>query len=166
MRRYIFTITTLTAVTLTLFSGCGSSRGGDCDKEGSKGAKIDYQDPTAIIDVNSTTHTYYDRDKAYTLDRAHIENPFIFSPYKSHDNDENNQSITKYVWNITSSFSPSCVDINNTFSNNLARFAFKNTDVNETCREEATKDGEIDVTLTVTDDEGKSNSTTKQIKTN
>ncbi len=163
MKKEIFA-TTLLAV--ALLSGCGD-RGGDCERttKGVGAPKIEYKDPVAIIDLNSTTHTYVPSLGEYTIDRTHIENPFIYDGSRSQDNDENNQSITKYQWHFSHTFSPACVDIN-TSAGVKAVFRFANTDTNDTCQNEALNNGEINATLTVTDDEGKTASTTKSIKTN
>ncbi len=155
---------TLTTVAL-IFSACGNNRGGDCDEMGGNlGSKVEYKNPTAIIDVNSTTHQYVPALKEYTIDRTHLENPFIFKGDRSQDNDENNQSITKYSWDIKHTFSTNCVDLN--ISGSTAIFRFDNTDTNETCANEAIDNGEINVSLTVTDDEGKTDTTIKTIGTN
>ncbi|RUM65527.1 MAG: hypothetical protein DSZ06_04855, partial [Sulfurospirillum sp.] len=77
----------------------------------------------------------------------------------------NNQSIEHYSWSIVSSFPSNCVDINAS-TQEKAIFRFKNTDSNNSCRTEALNNGEINATLTVTDDEGKTDTTTRNIKTN
>lgn len=158
----ILSITTV-ALAIVLLNGCGD-RGGDCDSD-SLGAVIKYENPTAIIDINSTSHTYYARDNAYTIDRANVESPIIFDGNRSHDNDESNQSITNYAWSLTHTFPTNCVDINTSVPTK-AVFRFINTDSNTTCRDQALNNGEINATLTVTDDEGKTDTTTKNIKTN
>ena len=163
MKKVFVATLSITAI-LALFTACGNNRAGDCDSIDFKGAKISHKNPTAIIELNSTTHEYVPSLGEYTIDRNHIENPFIFTGDKSHDNDENNQSITNYNWSISHSFSSNCVDINKSASKLIFRFA--NTDTNDTCQAQALNNGEINVTLSVTDDEGKTDSTHKNIKTN
>jgi uncharacterized protein YceK len=159
-----------TAAILVL-SGCGEDRshpkGVDAD-----GNPIVYKNPTAIIDLNNTTHTYVPALDQYTVGggaRTTLDDPFIFSGAKSHDNDENNQSITGYDWQIVHSFSAACVDVNTTGDSAVFKFLHtisSEADYNVTCRDEAVNNGEINATLTVTDNEGKQASTTKVVKTN
>ncbi len=160
----------LTAVAALLtFWGCGEDRshpkGVDAD-----GNPIVFKNPTAVIELNATTHIYVAASDTYTVGggaRDTVGNPFIFDGLKSQDNDENNQSITNYQWSISHTFIPECVDINTTESQTV--FKFINVDANETnrtCYNLAVGDGEINATLVVTDDEGKTASTTKAIITN
>jgi len=96
-------IAAVAAVAVLAFSGCGEDRshpkGIDAD-----GNPIVYANPTAVIELNSTTHTYVSVLDAYTVGggaRATIADPFIFTGDKSQDNDENNQSITNYIWSVS-----------------------------------------------------------------
>ena len=154
-------IAILATIATMIFSGCGDDRSHPKDGVFNLDGNAT---PTAVIDLNATTHEYSDIDKAYTIDRTNAENPFIFLGKSSHDNDENNQSIKKYEWNVSHTFSPVCIDVNKT--SDLVRVHFANTDANTTCRSQAINSGEINATLTVTDDEGKTDSTTMSIKTN
>ncbi len=153
----------ITVVAVLALSGCGEDRSHPADFDAA-GNPIDYKNPTAVIELNATTHTLA-RGK-YTIDRADTGNPFIFNGSKSHDNDEANQSITAYAWNIQHTFITNCVDLNTT--GDKAIFKFIHVDINEsntTCYDQATGSGDINVTLTVTDDEGKTATTNKNIQT-
>ncbi len=154
---------TLTAIAALLtFSGCGEDRSHPNDENGNP---IVYANPTAVIELNATTHN--EARGEYTIDRVETGNPFIFDGSKSQDNDENNQSIVSYQWSVNHTFTAACVDINTT--GNRAVFKFINVDANDTnqtCYNEATDNGEINTTLTVTDNEGKTATVDKNIKTN
>jgi len=152
-----------TAVLALALGGCGDDRSHPAGVD-QNGVPIVYANPTAIIDLNATTHVFVEVLGEYTVDRTNLGNPFIFTGTKSHDNDENNQSIATYAWSIAHSFTDACVDVNT--SNNQAVFKFLHTDTNATCTQEATDSGEINATLIVTDDEGKTAAATRSIKTN
>lgn len=161
MKKQIAVVATIVAIA---FSGCGDDRSHPND---GTDVQIVYKNPTAVIDLNSTTHL--PSRGGYTVDRTDTgtKNPFIFDGSKSQDNDEDNKSISNYQWSVNHTFISSCVDVNAT--GNKAVFKFLNVDANETnttCYDEATGAGEINATLTVTDNEGKTNSITKSIKTN
>ncbi len=145
----------LTAVAALLtFSGCGDDRSHPND---GSGTPIVYKNPTAIIDVNGTEHVQQDVNGTtytYRVDN-NLSNPFIFSGSRSQDNDEDNQSIQSYDWNITSTFSEDCLDINSTGSQSIVKLC-----------DEAFTDGDINVTLKVTDDEAATASTQIVIKIN
>ena len=154
------------AVVTVVLSGCGDDRSHPkgVDKQGNP---IVYADPTAVMELNATTHTYAAVTDAYTVGggtRTTVADPFIYDGSKSHDNDENNQSISQYAWTVSHTFIDSCVDINKTAS--LMKFRFIRTDTNNTCLQQAINNGEINVTLTVTDNEGKTAVAHKNIKTN
>ena len=154
------------AVLALVLGGCGEDRSHPKGVD-ENGNPIVYKNPTAVIDLNATDHTYADVTKAYTVGtgaRNHLGSPFIFDGIRSHDNDENNASIKSYQWDLSFTHNPLCVDINKT--DNTAIFKFINTDTNNTCLNAAITPGEINATLTVTDDEGKTDTTTKSIKTN
>jgi hypothetical protein len=159
-----------TAVVLIL-GGCGEDRSHPKGVD-ANGNPIEYKNPTAIIDLNNTTHTYVPALDQYTVGggaRTTLNDPFIFSGARSHDNDENNQSITQYAWSISHTFSNACVDINQTGDSAIFKFLHtvsSEADYNETCRDEAINNGEINATLTVTDNEEKRATTTKVVKTN
>ncbi len=149
---------------LLAFSGCGEDRSHPAGVD-DNGNPIVYKSPTAVIELNATTHQLSRGE--YVVDRVDTGNPFIFDGSASHDNDENNQSIVDYQWTISHSFIDACVDIN--ITGQKAIFKFIHVDANEsnqTCYNEATDNGEINASLTVKDNEGKSASTTKSIKTN
>ena len=137
-------ITAVAATTAVLvFSGCGDDRSHPNDGNGNP---IVYKNPTALIDVNGTKHIKQSESNGvytYRVDN-NLSNPFIFSGDRSHDNDENNQRIQSYDWNITSTFSQTCLDINSTGSQSIVKVC-----------DEAFRDGDINVTLKVTDDEEK-----------
>ena len=164
---------TLAAVTAAVlaFSGCGDDRSHPkgVDKDGNP---IVYKNPTAIIDLNNTTHTYVPSLNQYTVGggaRTTISDPFIFSGARSQDNDENNQSIQTYAWNVSHTFSVNCVDINKTGDSAVFKFIHtlsSASDYNVSCSKEAVDNGEINASLTVTDNEGSTATTTKVIKTN
>lgn len=155
-------IAVATTVAVLVFSGCGEDRSHPMD--GNSTITV-YANPVAVIEVNASTHQYVEALDQYTIDRAHINNPFIFDGIRSHDLDENNQSIVRHAWNVTTSLSETCVDIN--ITGNVARVAY-NVERNATlCTGQALTYGqEINVTLTVTDDEGAKATTIKNIKTN
>ncbi len=160
MKKYIKQNTlALVAVSLLAFSGCGEDRSHPKNNNGGQpGYKITYADPIAVIDINGTTNLLQsdvNDTLTYRLDNTNTNNPFIVSGLKSQDMDENNQSIVAYDWNITSTFSAGCLDINNTGS--VVRI--------KTC-DEAFNDGDINITLIVTDDENKTASANKLIKIN
>ena len=153
-----------TTVAVLVFSGCGDDRSHPKGVDAA-GNPIVYANPTAVIDLNSTTHDLV--RGVYNIDTVDTGNPFIFDGSKSQDNDENNQSIVGYQWSVNHTFTAACVDINTTGTR--AVFKFINVDVNDTnqtCYNEATDNGEINTTLTVTDDEGKTAIARKNIKTN
>ncbi len=155
-----------TTVAVLVFSGCGDDRSHPKGVD-ENGNPIVYANPTAVIELNATTHTYAAPTDAYTVGggtRSTVSDPFIFTGDKSHDNDENNQSITGYAWSVSHTFIDACVDINK--SNATMTFKFLHTDTNNTCLDEAINNGEINATLTVTDNEGKTASTHRNIKTN
>ncbi len=149
------------AVVTVVLSGCGDDRSHPND--GSVG--ITYYAPVAVIELNATTHQYVEALDQYTIDRANISNPFVFDGKGSYDLDENNQSITTYDWNVTTSLSSTCVDIN--ITEDTVRVSY-NIEQNATlCTAEALTYGqEINATLTVTDDEGEIAIAKKNIKTN
>ncbi len=157
----------LTVAVLALaLSGCGEDRSHPKGVD-ANGNPINYANPTALIDLNATDHTYANATQAYTVGtgaRNHLGSPFIFDGVKSHDNDENNQSITSYKWDFSFTHNPACVDIQKT--SHTATFKFINTDTNNTCVNAAITPGEINATLTVTDNEGKTAIARKNIKTN
>ena len=162
MKRYIKQNTlALVAISLLAFSGCGEDRShpkANNDNNNQPGNKIIYADPIAVIDINGTTnHLQKDINDTltYRLDDTNTNNPFIVSGLRSQDMDENNQSIVAYDWNITSTFTAGCLDVNNTGT--VVRI--------KTC-DEAFNDGDINITLTVTDDENKTASANKLIKIN
>ena len=142
------------AVIALAFGGCGDDRSHPND---GSGKHIVYKNPTAVIDVNGTAHIKLDENGSTLTYRAdnNLSNPFIFSGARSHDNDQNNQTIVAYDWNITSSFSEDCLDINSTGAQSIVLLC-----------NEAFTDGDINVTLKVTDDEHKTATTTKIIKIN
>jgi hypothetical protein len=151
----------IAGVVALVLGGCGDDRSHPKGVD-ENGNPIVYSNPTAIIDINATTHDFINGE--YTLDRRNLSNPFIFDGSRSHDNDEDNQSISQYAWSVNHSFSNACVDINKT--GNRAVFKFINIDTNTTCLNEARDNGEINVTLTVTDNENKTATATRNIKTN
>ena len=164
-------IALIAAAAIVTFSGCGDDRSHPKGIDGEDNPIV-YKNPTAVIDLNNTTHTYVSVLDQYTVGggtRMTIGDPFIFSGARSQDNDEDNQSIQNYNWSISHTFSPNCVETNTTGNQIVFNFAHTLStaaDYNVTCRDEAVDNGEINVTLTVTDDEGKTASTTKAIKTN
>ncbi len=136
-----------------VLSGCGDDR--SHPKNGIKGSSISYANPTAVIDINSTTHRPQPQRgfDVYRYDSPSA--PFILDGKDSHDNDERGEKIASYDWNITSSFGDGCLDLNNTGSSVIMKVC-----------EEAYNDGNITVRLTVTDDEGAKDSTSRVIKLN
>ena len=136
------------------FSGCGEDRSHPDD---GTGVQIVYKNPTAVIDVNGTAHIKQDENNSiftYRVDN-NLSNPFILNGDRSQDNDENNQSIQSYDWNITSTFSEDCLDINSTGSQSVVKLC-----------DEAFTDGDINVTLKVIDDEDVAATTNVVIKIN
>jgi len=157
----------LTSLAMIL-SACGEDRSHPSDPAAANyQPEIVLKSPTAVIDLNASTHTYVENLDAYTVGggaRTTVEDPFTFSAASSHDNDEDNQSIVSYSWNVTHTFSANCVDINTTAGQTI--FHFANTDTNTTCFQEAVDNGEINATVTVKDDEGATDTETMLIKTN
>jgi len=147
-------IALIAAAAIVTFSGCGDDRSHPDD---GSGVQIVYKNPTAVIDVNGTEHIKLGENNnifTYRVD-SNLSNPFILSGDRSHDNDENNQSIQSYDWNITSTFSKDCLDINSTGSQSVIKLC-----------DEAFTDGDINITLTVIDDEDIAATTKVIIKIN
>ena len=123
-------------VMATLFIGCESSGGICCDSEFEEQQQEQqevYLAPVAVLD-NRTSEDFY-----------------FFSCENSYDRDENNQSIVRCDWNITTSgdgFTSVILEANGT-EVNTTRFFDTMTEF-------------IVVGLTVTDNEGETNITTKQ----
>jgi hypothetical protein len=148
-------IAILATIATMIFSGCGDDRSHPKDLNIS-GNSVKYGDPIAIIDLNATNHKYLKDDNGTLVYRfSNMSDKFIFNGNNSHDTDERNQKIISYDWNITSSFTNGCLDINKT-----GTYAYINI-----C-EEAYNDGSLNVVLTVTDDENKTATATKKIKIN
>jgi hypothetical protein len=144
----------LLAIMVLAFSGCNDDR--SHPDAGNNGNSVVYGNPIAVIDVNGTGNTFQGENNGYLIYRyADENNPFIFNCSNSYDSDENNQSIVGCDWNITSNFTDGCLDINNT-----GNIVYVNV-----CNE-AYNDGDINATLTVTDDESKTASSTQLIKLN
>jgi len=72
--------------------------------------------------------------------------------------------VLPIIFGVYHTFSDACVDINKTGSKVI--FQFIHTDTNNSCLTEAVDNGEINVTLTVTDNEAKTATAAKNIKTN
>ncbi len=159
MKKYIKQNTlALVAISLLAFNGCNDDRSHPKDNVTTSGNIITYANPIAVIDINGTTNLLQsdvNDTLTYRLDNTNTNNPFIVSGLRSQDMDENNQSIVAYDWNITSTFTAGCLDVNNTGT--VVRI--------KTC-DEAFNDGDINITLTVTDDENKTASANKLIKIN
>ncbi len=147
-------IAVATTVAVLVFSGCGEDRSHPDD---GTDVQIVYKNPTAVIDVNGTEHIKQSENNSiftYRVDN-NLSNPFILNGDRSQDNDENNQSIQSYDWNITSTFSEDCLDINSTGSQSVIKLC-----------DEAFTDGDINVTLKVIDDEDVAATTNVIIKIN
>lgn len=120
-------------VLATLFIGCKSSGGFCCKGELGKVLEVSYDLPVAVLD-NST-----------------VEDLYFFSCENSYDTDENNQRIVSCDWNITGygdSIYSSILEANGT-EVNTSRYFDSMTEF-------------IIVELTVTDNEGETNTTTKR----
>ncbi len=126
-------------VLASLFVGCKSSGGICCDSEFEEQIEQEQAEvflaPVAVLD-NRTSED---------------ETLFFFSCANSYDRDENNQSIVRCDWNITGygdGISSSILEANGT-EVNTSRYFDSMTE-------------SITVELTVTDNEGETNITTKQ----
>ena len=148
-------IAILATVATMIFSGCGDDRSHPDGMDG--GVKFVNVAPTAIIDINSTGHNFLKTEGGFEVYRYEDANtPFIFDASASHDGDENNQSIVSYDWNITSTFTrENCLDINNTGSIVYLKVC-----------DEALNDGDINVSLTIKDDEDTTASALRRLKLN
>ena len=146
------------ALVVLTFSGCGEDRSHPkgIDRNGNP---IVYKKPVAVIELNATTHTYDAQFNEYRYDTANQGNPFIFDGKKSHDLDENNQSITKYDWNVTvlykTQLDANCTNINYTDSRAIVKLCA-----------DARNDANITAKLIVTDDEGATDTASKFISIN
>ncbi len=145
-------LTTIVITTLAL-SGCGEDRSHPNPQNSNNTTPIVYKAPTAVIDINSTKHMLLDNGD-YRADN-NLSYPFILDGNRSFDNDENGSSIVAYDWNITSTFSDGCLDINKSAAADGSKVIIK------LCNE-VFNNGDINATLTVTDDED-TNATTNKI---
>ncbi len=136
-----------------VLSGCGDDR--SHPKKSINTNSISYANPTAVIDINSTSHRALLSKGTDVYRYSNANDPFVLDGVSSHDNDERGDSIVAYDWNITSTFSNNCLDINQTGTKAIVKVC-----------DEALNDGEINATLVVTDDEGKKDTTTRIIKIN
>ncbi len=149
----------LLATVAVMLSACGEDRSHPTDPDAPNSEKpvIVYKNPVAVIELNSTTHQYNSQTGQYRYDNQ--ESPFIFDGSKSHDLDENNQSIVSYDWNVTVRYvrqsDVNCTDINKTGARAIVKLC-----------NDAQNDANITAMLTVTDDENVTDTATKIIKIN